>query len=121
MPTIAHTTLLDLGDRLFQAAGVPADQAKIAINHLVEANLMGHDSHGIMRMTSYARSLRKGDIQPVGNHKVVRETPASLTIDADRSFGKSTHWAQWLSIVAVTSVAWVRFHRSPRRRIASAS
>ncbi len=87
MPTIAHTTLLDLGDRLFQAAGVPADQAKIAINHLVEANLMGHDSHGIMRMTSYARSLRKGDIQPVGNHKVVRETPASLTIDADRSFG----------------------------------
>ena len=40
-----------------------------------------------MRMAGYARALRKGDIQPVGNHKVVRETPASMTIDADRSFG----------------------------------
>lgn len=87
MPTIAHTSLLDLGDRLFQAAGVPPDQAQVAIHHLVEANLMGHDSHGVMRMPGYARALRKGDIQPCGNHKVVRETPASLVVDADRSFG----------------------------------
>jgi len=87
MPTIAHTTMLDFGRAIFQAAGVPADQAKIAIEHLVEANLMGHDSHGIMRLPHYTRALVKGDIQPVGNHKVVRETPASLTIDANRSFG----------------------------------
>ncbi len=87
MPIFTHPTLLKLGNSIFQAAGVPADQAQIAINHLVESNLMGHDSHGIRHMVGYVRGLRKGDIKPVGDHKVVRETPASMTIDANRSFG----------------------------------
>lgn len=87
MPVIAHTTLLDFGRAVFQGAGVPEDQARIAIEHLVEANLMGHDSHGIMRAAGYSRALLKGDIKPVGSHKVVRETPASMTIDANGSFG----------------------------------
>ncbi|CAN5548766.1 Ldh family oxidoreductase [soil metagenome] len=87
MPVISHTTLRDFGAAIFQGAGVPADQARIAVDHLVESNLMGHDSHGIMRLPGYTRSLVKGDIKPVGNHKIVRETPASLTIDAERSFG----------------------------------
>jgi uncharacterized oxidoreductase len=87
MPVISHTTLLEFGRAVFQGAGVPEDQARIAIEHLVEANLMGHDSHGIMRAAGYTRALLKGDIQPVGNHKIVRETPASLVIDANRSFG----------------------------------
>jgi len=87
MPVIAHTSLRDFGAAIFEGAGVPADQAQIAVNHLVESNLMGHDSHGIMRLPGYTRALVKGDIQPVGKHKVVRETPVSMVIDADRSFG----------------------------------
>lgn len=87
MPVISHTTLLEFGRAVFQGAGVPEDQARIAIEHLVEANLMGHDSHGIMRAAGYSRALLRGDIRPVGSHKVVRETPASMTIDANGSFG----------------------------------
>lgn len=87
MPTIAHMTLKAFGSRLFEACDVPADQAAQAAHHLVEANLMGHDSHGIIRIPHYVKALRSGTIQPVGNHKIVRETPASLTIDANRSFG----------------------------------
>jgi uncharacterized oxidoreductase len=48
---------------------------------------MGHDSHGVIRLPTYVRSLQKGDLRPVGSHKIVRETPASLVIDANRSFG----------------------------------
>jgi LDH2 family malate/lactate/ureidoglycolate dehydrogenase len=87
MPVIAHTTLLDFGRAIFQAAGVPEDQARVAVGHLVEANLVGHDSHGIMRLPHYTRALLKGDIVPVGNHKIVRETPVSAVVDANRSFG----------------------------------
>jgi uncharacterized oxidoreductase len=72
---------------MLAAAGLPADQAQIAAHHLVEANLMGHDSHGIIRIPAYSASLLKGDLKPVGNQKVVRETPASLVWDANRSFG----------------------------------
>jgi len=72
---------------MLAAAGLPADQAQIASHHLVEANLMGHDSHGVIRIPGYSASLVKGDLKPVGNQKVVRETPASLVWDANRSFG----------------------------------
>lgn len=87
MPAISHTQLLSLGSAIFQAAGVPTDQADIAIHHLVESNLMGHDSHGIIRLPGYVRMLQSGGILPVGSYKVVRETPASQVIDADRNFG----------------------------------
>lgn len=87
MPTISHTQLLQLGSAIFQAAGVPADQADVAVNHLVESNLMGHDSHGIMRLPNYVRALQSDGIRPVGDYKVVRETPVSRVIDANRNFG----------------------------------
>lgn len=87
MPTIVHTTLEEFGAKLFEACKVPADQAAKAAHHLVEANLVGHDSHGIIRIPTYVKALRSGAIKPVGDHKIVRESPASLTIDANQSFG----------------------------------
>ena len=87
MPTIPHTTMLTLGRAILEAAGLPGDQAEIAIGHLVESNLMGHDSHGVIRLPGYARSLVAGDLLPVGNQRIVRETPASLVVDANKSFG----------------------------------
>ena len=87
MPIISHVTLEAFGAAMLTAAGLPADQAQIASHHLVEANLMGHDSHGIIRIPAYTASIRTGDLKPIGNQKTVRETPASLVWDANRSFG----------------------------------
>jgi uncharacterized oxidoreductase len=87
MPTIDHKPLREFGYAIFEAAGVPQDQAKILTDHLVESNLMGHDSHGVMHIPGYVNGLLGGRMQPVGNHKIVRETPASLVIDANRSIG----------------------------------
>ncbi|MCB0105414.1 MAG: Ldh family oxidoreductase [Caldilineaceae bacterium] len=87
MPTIQHQPLRDFGYALFEAAGVPADQARTATDHLVEANLMGHDSHGMLHAAGYIRGLQSGAIQPVGNQQILRETPVSAVIDANRSFG----------------------------------
>lgn len=87
MPNIPHTTMLTLGRAILEASGLPSDQAEIAIGHLVESNLMGHDSHGVIRLPGYAAGLQARDLLPVGNHRIVRETAASLVIDANRSFG----------------------------------
>jgi uncharacterized oxidoreductase len=76
-----------LGAEILAASGLPADQAQVASHHLVESNLMGHDSHGVIRIPGYSATLLKGNLKPVGNQKVVRETPASLVWDANRSFG----------------------------------
>jgi uncharacterized oxidoreductase len=87
VPIISHTELEAFGAQILAAAGLPADQAQVASHHLVESNLMGHDSHGVIRIPGYAASIQKGDLRPVGNQKTVRETPASLVWDANRSFG----------------------------------
>ncbi len=87
MPVISHTVLRQFGYAIFQAAGLPEDQTRIVTDHLVNANLVGHDSHGMMRLPGYARALRRGGIRPAGNHEIVRETPASLVIDANWGIG----------------------------------
>ena len=87
MPILSHLNLRQCGYAIFEAAGLPEDQARIVTDHLVDANLAGHDSHGILRMPGYARGVKAGGIKPAGGHKVVRETPVSMTIDADGGIG----------------------------------
>jgi hydroxycarboxylate dehydrogenase B len=84
---IPHTTVRALGFALFQSAGLPEEQAAVAIDHLVESNLMGHDSHGVIRVPGYLNAIRNGAMRPVGEHRIVRETPTSAVIDANHSFG----------------------------------
>ncbi|MCZ6635443.1 MAG: Ldh family oxidoreductase [bacterium] len=87
MPTIPHQTLREFSYSLYQAAGLPEDQARIVTDHLVDANLMGHDSHGSIRTPGYTRSIKAGNILPMGDLHIVRESPASLVVDAERSLG----------------------------------
>ncbi len=87
MPVFSHQALLDLGVDLFKAVGVPTDQAHIMTDHLVEANLLGHDSHGIRRLPAYVDGLRKGTLRPFDEYDVVRETPTTMVIDAKGGLG----------------------------------
>lgn len=87
MATIQHTVLRDFGAAIFKATGnLPEDQCRAAIDHLVDSNLSGHDSHGIIRLPSYTKSLIEGGIKAV-NPKVERESPGVQVWDANRSFG----------------------------------
>jgi uncharacterized oxidoreductase len=48
MPTISHTVLREFIYNLYIGAGGVAEDAKIVSDHQVDANLAGHDSHGIL-------------------------------------------------------------------------
>ncbi len=87
MPIVDHKALRTFITALFQSVDVPEDQAWIVSNHLVEANLMGHDSHGVIRTPGYVKSVKTGAIKPVTKLNIVRENPASLVIDAEGSLG----------------------------------
>jgi uncharacterized oxidoreductase len=75
MPIVQPQSLFEFGEAIFQAAGLPDSQARIAIDHLVESNLMGHDSHGVMHVPRYTRQLLNKEFLPVGGQRIVRETP----------------------------------------------
>lgn len=87
MPTIAADELSGVAVEIMHAAGLPQDQAEIAAHHLVESNLVGHDSHGVIRIPQYVPGLTAGELRPVGSHTTVRETAASAVIDANGAFG----------------------------------
>ncbi|WP_339907743.1 Ldh family oxidoreductase [Symmachiella dynata] len=88
MPIYSATTLQQFATQLFQAAGVPSEEAAIVAASLVEANLRGHDSHGVMRIRDYVRQLRIGELVPGVELAVRSETAAMLAADAQFGFGQ---------------------------------
>jgi uncharacterized oxidoreductase len=55
---------------------------------LVEANLTGHDSHGVIRVPYYVQAVQAGRIQPHGKVHVVRETATTAVLDCGHNFGQ---------------------------------
>ncbi|MYD89103.1 MAG: Ldh family oxidoreductase [Caldilineaceae bacterium SB0662_bin_9] len=87
MPAIAPSDLNDLVTGILHGSGLPEDQARRTAGHLVESNLMGHDSHGVMRVPGYAEQIEKGSIKALGSQTVERDASATAVVDADRSIG----------------------------------
>ena len=67
---INHKSLLELVFSIFFASGSKKKEATILATHLVESNLAGHDSHGIIRIPKYLDWLRN---QKVFNKKEFSE------------------------------------------------
>lgn len=74
--------------RLFRAAGVVDSEADEVAASLVESNLCGHESHGVLRVPDYLAGLRSGELQSGGDWQVLNETPAVFVADAQRGFGQ---------------------------------
>jgi len=73
---------------LFQAAGVsPSDARTVAVS-LVQSNLRGHDSHGVMRVPQYVDFLERGDYRTGVELIVEHEAPAVVVCDAQWGFGQ---------------------------------
>jgi len=72
----------------FLALGMPGDEAARAADVLVWADLRGIESHGVSNMMPfYVRGLREGSINPRPELRVLREAPATATVDSDRGLG----------------------------------
>ncbi|TDB87922.1 Ldh family oxidoreductase [Actinomadura sp. KC216] len=67
--------------------GVPGDDAALVADVLVEANLRGHDSHGVARLPRICEGLGLGAIRPVACVETVRDGGAAVLLDGRRSLG----------------------------------
>lgn len=88
MPTIAADRLFSFAEAVFNAAGVPADESTIVARSLVDANLSGFDSHGVIRVVQYVDFLREGQYRAGAKFEVLHETPALLAVDAHFGLGQ---------------------------------
>jgi len=88
MPTFRHESLENLGTDIFTSIGVPREGAAWVSHLLVQSNLRGHDSHGVIRIPQYIGSWRKGEIDAKAEPVVVQDGPATALIDGRLGFGQ---------------------------------
>ena len=84
---VAWEPLKEFTREVFIRVGLPPQDAEIEAEVLVWANLRGVDSHGVLRIPWYLERVDAGQMNPRPNIQVLKETPATLLIDADHAFG----------------------------------
>lgn len=80
--------LKTFGAAILRKAGSSAREARIVADHLVEANLKGHDSHGIGMMPIYLENFHKGLLKLNQKAKIVRDRGAALVVDGALGCGQ---------------------------------
>ena len=98
-----------LGSAILQSGGSSASEADLVSDHLVLANLMGHDSHGVGMIPTYVRHLKAGLVVPNTRAKVVKDDSAILMFDGLRGYGRPVAGeAMAVAIARCRGPAWLR-------------
>ncbi|UFN48347.1 malate/lactate/ureidoglycolate dehydrogenase [Roseomonas sp. OT10] len=74
---------------IFVAAGCDAAEAHRIAEHLLGANLAGHDSHGVARVPRYVEWLQAGYVHAGRNAEIVTDGGGFLLFDGQFGFGQT--------------------------------
>jgi uncharacterized oxidoreductase len=74
---------------ILRAGGSATREADLVADHLVQANLMGHDSHGVGMVPTYIRHLGAGLVVPNTDARAVKDDGALLMFDGGRGYGRT--------------------------------
>ena len=89
MPVIEAVKLEKMCEDIFQGAGLSCEEAQRIAHSLVLSNLMGHDSHGVLRIPQYIERLKEGGIKAGQQIQSVQEADASAVVDGNWGFGQT--------------------------------
>ena len=85
---IQHSSLARLAAAIFSRAGSGEQEAETIARHLVEANLAGHDSHGVIRVPAYVDWVEAGTLVPNQSISTVFENDSVAIVDGNFGFGQ---------------------------------
>src|SRR5215831_11907533 len=88
MRNLAPGALVDFVAAVMRGGGSNADEAHAVARRLVDANLVGHDSHGVIRVGKYLEWVRLGWLVPNARPAFISETDTLAIIDGNRGFGQ---------------------------------
>jgi L-2-hydroxycarboxylate dehydrogenase (NAD+) len=75
---------------VLRALGAAAGDAAVVADDLLEADLRGHDSHGLGRLNMQVDNLRAGRVDAAARAEVVHQQPGALIVDGHRALGPPT-------------------------------
>src|SRR5437763_11658078 len=87
MPIVQADRLTRIGAALLKAAGASDEEADAVAVGCINANLTGHDSHGVIAIPTYIDRIKAGHIVPGAQWSIVQETPTTTVIDGHWGFG----------------------------------
>ena len=87
---VSVTELQQLVAGIFTRLDVPAEDAGIVADHLVEADLRGVHSHGVIRVPTYVAGIKAGKINPLPKIEVVEDHGGQVVMDGDNGLGQLT-------------------------------
>ena len=91
----AAQALIDYAEALFVGARLPADKAALVAPLMVEADLMGHTTHGLQLVGAYLAALKDGSMTATGMPEVLSDRGPVVVWDGMRLSGV------WLTASAV--------------------
>lgn len=107
---VSASNLTGFVSRAFSAVGLLKADAQILADLMVEADLRGSDTHGVIRLPLYIRRLRAGGINAKPNIRVISERTSTALIDGDNGMGHLVmRRAAELAIekATATGIGWV--------------
>ena len=87
MLTFTAEELTEVCLNVFQKLNIPTAEAKIVTKSMVDANRVGHDSHGVIHLAKYVRELEEGLIQPGAPTETLHESASIAVLDGNWGFG----------------------------------
>ena len=87
MPVFTAEYLHKVAFHVYRAKGSSEEEASTVAAHIVKANLVGHDSHGVINIPVYADRIDKGHIVPGAPFVVEKEAPCTAVINGNWGFG----------------------------------
>jgi uncharacterized oxidoreductase len=87
---IAEAALVAFVRDIFIAAGSAPQEAGEIADHLVEANLRGHDSHGVGMVPAYVKHLGEQAVFPNRKPQLVSDLGALMAFDGQQGYGQPT-------------------------------
>ncbi|MFD7075500.1 Ldh family oxidoreductase [Nocardioides sp. NPDC059952] len=86
--TVRAVDLVAFGQQVLEAHGVPVADAHLVSDSLVQAELWGHSSHGMLRLPWYVERLRGGAMSAVTDPTVLNDTGSLLLLDGRDGIGQ---------------------------------
>lgn len=88
MRTVPAAKLIDVVAAVMAGGGSAPAEARTIATRLVDSNLVGHDSHGVLRVGKYLEWSRMGWLKPNTAPSVVFDSDALAIVDGNRGYGQ---------------------------------
>lgn len=86
---VTEPRLRSVVEAIFAAAGSDQRECGLAADHLVEANLRGHDSHGVGMIPAYIQNFAEGDLHLNTTPEIVLDNGSLLVCDGRLGLGQT--------------------------------